>query len=128
MVVSHLEHQREEHPLIVMLLMEVPFQQLLQLQDYIMQNMFATIQLLVLCATVLGIAFAVLLSLPNSQLRAFFLPIVGWGVAIFCGIYCISPIDIIPEALFGPFGLVDDLGAVVAGIGAARTAMTAKAA
>ena len=93
-----------------------------------MQNMFATIQLLVLCATVLGIAFAVLLSLPNSQLRAFFLPIVGWGVAIFCGIYCISPIDIIPEALFGPFGLVDDLGAVVAGIGAARTAMTAKAA
>ena len=93
-----------------------------------MQNMFATIQLLVLCATVLGIAFAVLLSLPNSQLRTFFLPIVGWGVAIFCGIYCISPVDIIPEALLGPFGLVDDLGAVVAGISAARTAMTTKAA
>ena len=93
-----------------------------------MQNMFATIQLLVVCATVLGIAFAVLLSLPNSQLRAFLLPIVGWAVAILCAVLVISPVDIIPEALFGPFGLVDDAGAVIAGIAAARTAMTAKAA
>jgi uncharacterized membrane protein YkvA (DUF1232 family) len=50
---------------------------------------------------------------------------VGWCVAILCAIYCISPVDIVPEALLGPFGLVDDLGAVVAGITAVRSAMKA---
>jgi uncharacterized membrane protein YkvA (DUF1232 family) len=68
----------------------------------------------------------VLLSLPQSKLREFLMPVVGWCVAIFCGIYCISPIDIVPEALLGPFGLIDDLGALVAGIAAARAAMNAK--
>lgn len=88
-----------------------------------MQSIFGTIQTLILCATILAIAFAVLLSMPQSKLRNFLLPIVGWVVAIFCGIYAISPVDIVPEAMLGPFGLIDDIGAVVAGIAAARTAM-----
>jgi uncharacterized membrane protein YkvA (DUF1232 family) len=90
-----------------------------------MTSILGTIQTLVLCGTGLAVAFVVLLSLPQSKLRAFLLPIVGWAVAIFCGIYCISPIDIVPEALLGPFGLVDDVGALVAGITAARAAMKA---
>lgn len=89
-----------------------------------MQDVMTTIQLLVICGTLLGLAFFVLLSMPQSQLRAFLLPIVGWGVAIFCGIYCISPVDIVPEALLGPFGLIDDVGAVAAGLTAAGIAMT----
>ena len=89
-----------------------------------MQSVFGIIQTMLICGTLLGVTFFVLLSMPQSQLRAFLLPIVGWGVAIFCGIYCISPVDIVPEALLGPFGLVDDLGAVVAGISAAGVAMT----
>jgi uncharacterized membrane protein YkvA (DUF1232 family) len=89
-----------------------------------MQSFFGIIQTMLLCGTGLGLAFVVLLSLPKSQLRAFLLPIVSWGVAIFCGIYCISPIDIVPEALIGPFGLIDDLGALATGIAAARTAMS----
>jgi uncharacterized membrane protein YkvA (DUF1232 family) len=32
---------------------------------------------------------------------------------ILAGIYVISPIDIMPEAILGPLGLVDDLGALV---------------
>ena len=90
-----------------------------------MSSILGTIQMLFLCGTILVIAFGILLSMPHSQLRAFLLPIVGWAVAIFCGIYCISPVDILPEAFLGPFGLVDDVGAVVAGIAAARAAMKA---
>lgn len=90
-----------------------------------MQSILGTIQMLVLCGTVLAIAFVVLLSMPQSKLRAFLLPICGWCVAIFCGVYAISPVDIVPEVALGPFGLIDDIGAVVAGISAARTAMKA---
>jgi len=88
-----------------------------------MQTIMGTIQVLVFCGTAIAIAFAVLLSMPKSKLRGFLLPIFGWVVAIFCGIYAISPIDIVPEAMLGPFGLIDDVGAVVAGIAAVRTAM-----
>jgi uncharacterized membrane protein YkvA (DUF1232 family) len=91
-----------------------------------MEKLFAVMQMMLLCGTVLVVTFVVLLSLPQSKLREFLMPVVGWCVAIFCGIYCISPIDIVPEALLGPFGLIDDLGALVAGIAAARAAMNAK--
>jgi uncharacterized membrane protein YkvA (DUF1232 family) len=94
-------------------------------KESIMQSLFGLMQTIVLCGTVLVVAFVGLLSLPQSKLRAFLLPIVGWCVAILCAIYCISPVDIVPEALLGPFGLVDDLGAVVAGITAVRSAMKA---
>jgi len=90
-----------------------------------MHDLFSMIQTMFCCGTILVVAFAVLLSLPKSKLRAFVLPILGWCVAIFCGIYCISPIDIFPECFLGPFGLIDDLGAVVGGISAVRAAMNA---
>jgi len=88
-----------------------------------MQSLFGIIQVMFVCGTILAVTFAVLLSLPESKLRDFLMPILGWCVAIFCGIYCISPIDIVPEAVLGPFGLIDDLGALVTGIAAARMAM-----
>jgi uncharacterized membrane protein YkvA (DUF1232 family) len=88
-----------------------------------MQSLFGIIQLMFVCGTILAATFAVLLSLPESKLRDFLMPIIGWCVAIFCGIYCLSPIDIVPEALLGPIGLIDDLGALVTGIAAARMAM-----
>lgn len=91
-----------------------------------MEGFFAVIQTLFVCGTALAVAFVVLLSLPQSKLRAFLLPIVGWCIAILCAIYCISPVDLVPEALLGPFGLVDDVGALVAGIAAVRSAMKAK--
>ena len=90
-----------------------------------MQSLFGTIQTMFMCATALAIAFVVLLSLPQSKLRAFLLPIIGWCIAILCAVYCISPIDVVPEALLGPFGLVDDVGAVVAGVAAVRSALSA---
>ena len=89
-----------------------------------MNAFFSLIQLFVLCGALLSITVIVCLSLKECQLRSFLLPIVGWCMAIFCGIYCISPIDLVPEAFLGPFGLIDDLGAVVAGISAIRMAMS----
>lgn len=91
-----------------------------------MQSFFGVIQTLMLCGTLLAVAFVVLLALPKSELRSFLMPIVGWAMAVFCGIYAISPIDVVPEALLGPFGLVDDVAAAVTGIAAARMAMKAK--
>jgi len=89
-----------------------------------MGSILGIIQLIIFCGTMLGVTFAVLLSLPESKLRDFLIPIFGWCVAIFLGLYCISPIDIVPEALLGPIGLIDDVGAFVTGIAAARVAMS----
>ena len=89
-----------------------------------MANLIELFRLMLMCGTLLTIAFFVLLAMPNSQLRSFLMPIISWGMAIFCGIYVISPVDIMPEAILGPFGLADDLGAVVMGIVAARKAMS----
>ncbi len=90
-----------------------------------MSHLFQVLQLLLICGTILGIVFVILLAWPQSKLRDVLMPIVGWVLAIFCGVYCLSPLDVLPEAFLGPFGLVDDLGALVAGIVAARTAITA---
>ena len=88
--------------------------------------MIEMIKLLMLCGTGVVIAFVVLLAMPKSELRAVLMPIVGWAMAIFCGFYAISPIDILPEAVLGPFGLIDDIGAVIVGISSAKAAMKAK--
>lgn len=89
-----------------------------------MSGLFEMLQHLMTCGALVVVAFLITLALPQSKLRAVLMPIVGWAMAIFCAFYAISPIDIIPEAMLGPFGLVDDIGAVVAGISAARMAMS----
>jgi len=88
-----------------------------------MQSFMQIIQLTLVCGTVLGVCFVALLAMPQSKLRDFLLPIAGWCVAIFCAVYTISPIDVIPEAVFGPFGYIEDLAAAATGIAAARMAM-----
>lgn len=88
-----------------------------------MQDFWSVLQTLMICGTLLGLAFFALLSMPHSKLREFLLPIVGWAAAIFCAVYAISPIDVMPEMFLGPLGLIDDVGAVVAGVTAASIAM-----
>ena len=88
--------------------------------------MFEMMKLMMLCGTVVVIAFVVLLAMPKSELRMFLMPIVGWTFAIFAGVYCLSPVDIIPEIVAGPFGLIDDVGMAIAGIAAAKAAMRSK--
>ncbi len=89
-----------------------------------MQTVFGIIQTMFWCGTFLAVTIAILLSLPQSKLREFLLPIIGWCVAVFCAFYCISPFDFLPECILGPVGLIDDLGALVTGIASVRMAMT----
>ena len=90
-----------------------------------MNAVFNVMVVSVICGTVLLGVFMICLSMPQSRLRAILLQLTGWLVAAFCAAYCISPVDILPEALLGPFGLPDDLAALVGGIFAAVTAWKA---
>ena len=74
------------------------------------------------CGTLLLIALLILLALPQSRLREIVLPFVGWAVAALSAAYVILPFDLVPEALLGPFGLIDDLVAVAVAIASAITA------
>jgi hypothetical protein len=87
-----------------------------------MSGFFNLIAMFMLCGTVLGVMFMWALNSPEGKLRDLVLHAGGWAMALFCAAYAICPLDIAPEALLGPFGLVDDFGAVIAGIVAAREA------
>ena len=41
-------------------------------------------------------------------------------ICFLCALYCLSPIDVLPEALLGPFGLPDDIIAIISAIHAIR--------
>jgi uncharacterized membrane protein YkvA (DUF1232 family) len=91
-----------------------------------METLLKTMQLALGCGTLLLVAFLILLALPNSRLRAVVMPVVSWLMVIACGCYVVSPVDVVPEALFGPFGLVDDIGAGLVGYVAYKMATTPK--
>jgi uncharacterized membrane protein YkvA (DUF1232 family) len=79
------------------------------------------------CGTLLFLAFMALLAMPKSKLRAVLMQVVGWAVVAFCAIYAISPFDVLPEALLGPFlGLFDDAAAVAVAVGAGSAALQAR--
>lgn len=78
------------------------------------------------CGTVFAVVFVVSLSLPKSRLRTVLSELLGYAVMAFCAFYCISPIDLLPEVALGPFGFVDDLGAVYGGYLAWQSARQAR--
>ena len=88
-------------------------------------SFFGMLTALAVCGTILAGAMMILINMPHSPLRDLLVQIVGWLFAVFCAIYVISPIDILPEAFLGPFGLVDDLGAAVVGVSSAIAAWRA---
>lgn len=65
----------------------------------------------------------VLLAKPDSKLREFLAPYLGWLIAAASGLYIASPVDILPEAVLGPFGLPDDLLAFCALVGGVYLAL-----
>jgi hypothetical protein len=89
-------------------------------------TLIEVVHTMVLVAGGLAATSLVLLALPKSKLSEFLMPIIGWCFALFCGAYILSPVDLVPELVTGPFGLIDDAGALVAGICAARAALTSQ--
>ena len=77
--------------------------------------MLELLRLLVIIGGLIVITFLVLLALPQCKLREMLMPFVAWGFVALCAAYVISPVDILPEIVLGPFGLVDDFVARSAG-------------
>ncbi|QJW95408.1 DUF1232 domain-containing protein [Frigoriglobus tundricola] len=66
----------------------------------------------------------VLMHLPNSPLRTIALRAsAGLFAVVFAPAYVVSPVDILPEAVLGPIGLIDDIGVIIAGVAAGRYAL-----
>lgn len=80
-----------------------------------MSEFFEFLRMMLKCGTLFAIVSVIALSLPESRFRTVLNEILGWGFAVLCGVYCLSPVDLIPEAVAGPFGLIDDAGAVFLG-------------
>lgn len=87
--------------------------------------MLELLRVMVIMGGVIVITFMILLALPQCKLRQMLMPFVAWGFVALCAAYAISPVDAFPEILFGPFGLVDDIGAVVMGVGTAMATINA---
>ena len=88
--------------------------------------MLHLLELVVIAGTLVVITFLVLLALPQCKLRQLLMPFVAWGFVVLCALYAISPVDALPEIVLGPFGIVDDVAAVVAGVGTAMATIRAQ--
>lgn len=85
-----------------------------------MSSFFGFLSTAIVCFTVWSLAFTVVLAMPQSRMRDVMKQVL---FAVACGLYVLSPVDLMPEAVFGPLGFVDDIGAVIAGVLAARNAI-----
>ena len=91
-----------------------------------MGTFLGLISVIAICGSALTLTMLILVSLPQSPLRAALVQVFGWVFAAFCLIYFVSPVDVLPEAILGPFfGLFDDAAAVIAGVTSARAAWRA---
>lgn len=90
-----------------------------------MSDFLAFARLLAMIGGGLIFALIVSLSLPQSRLKEIVMPILGFGVSAASAVYCLSPIDLLPEIVLGPFGLADDAIALVIGVASAFAAMNA---
>jgi uncharacterized membrane protein YkvA (DUF1232 family) len=90
-----------------------------------MESFFGAVRFFMGCGTLLVLAMVVLAHLPKSPLKTLLTQVCGWMGAALCGAYTLSPIDVMPEIVLGPFGLPDDVLAVIVGIMSARAARKA---
>ncbi len=86
-----------------------------------MGDLFATIQIMFVCFTILSLAFVVLLAMPKSKLRSYLIEVMKYIGAAILVLLVVSPIDIIPDVL-PVLGWGDDLGYIAAAIASIRSA------
>ncbi len=78
-----------------------------------MSDLIGLLELAMGLVAALIVVFVVALSMPQSKFREV---MKGMILVLVCFVYVFSPVDLVPEVVFGPFGLVDDLGVAVAGV------------
>jgi len=69
---------------------------------------------LLVILTVLGLIGLAVVGAGAYVLVKYRVPLRGVVTAVGALAYLVSPVDAVPEALFGPFGLVDDGGVLIA--------------
>lgn len=87
-----------------------------------MAEFFGFLKMFVMCSTAFFIATAVLLALPQSKLRSVGLEMSKWALALGLLVLVPSPVDVLPDVVPG-IGWLDDIGYIVASIGAAKSAL-----
>lgn len=83
--------------------------------------MAQTLNVFLICGTVISMTVLILLSLPDSKLRSICLEVSKYALAAGLALLVISPIDPIPDVLF-PIGFLDDLGYLAAAFAAIKSA------
>lgn len=91
-----------------------------------MVEFLSLLKLILGLGTLLILALLLMFSLPQSQLPKVCGQASKWLLAALCAIYVVSPVDFLPEAMLGPFGVFDDLAAVVIGVKAGIAAWQAR--
>lgn len=82
-----------------------------------MSAFFSLVQACVICGTILFLTLLVLLSLPQSKLRAVGLEMTKWTVVAGLALLVVSPLDLLP-------GLpIDDLAYIAGAIATGRSAL-----
>jgi len=71
-------------------------------------------ELLTLVLTLLGVLALLMVAVIGFAMWRYLTPPSGLIAMIGALVYLVSPIDVLPEAMLGPFGLLDDAGAVTA--------------
>ncbi|MFK7735166.1 MAG: YkvA family protein [Pirellulaceae bacterium] len=80
-----------------------------------MEYFFETLQMIVVCGSLLGICFLVLLALPKSRLRSCLLELAKYVMAAGFAVLLLSPIDLVPDVI-PLLGQLDDIGYIAGGI------------
>lgn len=86
-----------------------------------MSDLFALLKVLTLAGAGLLLALMILLALPKSELRSVGMQVVKYAAAVGLFLLVPSPVDVLPDVVPG-IGWVDDLGYIVAGIAAIKSA------
>lgn len=71
-------------------------------------------ELLTLVLTLLGVLALLVVAVIGFSMWRYRIPPSGLIAMIGALVYLVSPIDVLPEAMLGPLGLLDDAGAVTA--------------
>lgn len=86
-----------------------------------MSSFFGTMQVMVVCLTIIFLACAILLALPKSKLRSCVGEALKYVAALILLVLVVSPVDVLPDVI-PLLGWSDDLGYIAAAVAAVYSA------